>query len=445
MAAVRLLAGIAALPHTTELATSAHYPDAPRVYRLLRPLQTHIMVSGGGLGARRVSNLNENRRGLGITPGKTIGSRIRSSFHTNTGARRKREAHTSKRLAKHKAAGKTDASSKSKSKSKKQTTVDFDVTSVGPPPETVDIEMGDAEAEKQQPSRSTKRYRLPRELKRPTVKEVTVDTLEKLEPELVQAEPIPVDYVRDMVEEMGPGLLKTAISVSVDPPKDGLPTSVRVKVNTELGAASQYPPPTHMLAVHGGARPGPASANVRRAVTLVPIHSIVFALHCTNLPPFEREPADPFLVNDATELTLPVQPLRVPHPPTFAPLMTFLYTQRPEPLTKALLPALPYTSASASAETDTTTKHAGALAQTYTPQALLTHALRVHGLWQNAVALGVHADELWDAIEDAWEVLLTAIGFATGTEIDFSASESGSATASEAGAAAPITESVASP
>ncbi|KAJ7057177.1 hypothetical protein C8F01DRAFT_992458 [Mycena amicta] len=342
---------------------------------------------------------------------KSLGSRLRSSLHQPTGQRRTRTAQTSKRLTKHKAV-----------KTKAKPTFEFDVTSVGPPPEMLDVEMGDATPTEPTPARTTKRYRLPRELRRPALKEVAKETLSKIDPELGDAETMPdVQYIRDWMEEMGPGLLRTALNITVDPPKDTLPPTVTVQLNN-IDPISQYPPPTHMLAIHTTAR---TTANARRAVTLVPTHSIVLALHCANLPAFAVPGSTPSYASpgDESSIVLPVQPLRIPHPATFAPLATFLYTQRTDALLKALFPIPPPPDLGGSENADADRQFAGHLAQTYTPQALLTHALRVHGLWQNIVALGVHTDELWDSIELAWEVLLTAIGFATGTEVDLLASE----------------------
>ncbi|KAF7319324.1 hypothetical protein HMN09_00270000 [Mycena chlorophos] len=361
----------------------------------------------GGLGSRRVSNFQNYGPSTGPASkllGGSLGSRIRASHSVTSGHKRIRAAHTSKRLAKHKTAAKL--------KPKAKPTVDFNVTSVGVPPEMVDIEMGDATTSTSEsvaaatPARSTKRYRLPRELRRPPFRETPKETLMKIDPEL---ESTPVEYIKEWLEEAGPGMLKAAVGVTVDAPKDALPPTVTVQLNAD--PLSDHPPPTHMLAVHTSARTAVQAAG-RRPVTLVPAHSMMLAVHCTNLPPFAVQNTTPQYLSPDSVL-LPVQPLRIPHPQTFAPLMSFLYTQRAEPLLKSLLPNPP------DLETDAASRaFAGQLAGTYTPQALLTHALRVHGLWQNTVALGIHVDELWDTIERAWEVLLTAIGFATGAEVD---------------------------
>jgi hypothetical protein len=59
-------------------------------------------------------------------------------------------------------------------------------------------------------------------------------------------------------------------------------------------------------------------------------------------------------------------------------------------------------------------KFAQKLAQTYTAQALLMHISRVHGMWRNAVALGIADERLWCALDVAWEVLLTSLAMSIG-------------------------------
>ncbi|KAJ7026551.1 hypothetical protein C8F04DRAFT_1296585 [Mycena alexandri] len=94
-------------------------------------------------------------------------------------------------------------------------------------------------------------------------------------------------------------------------------------------------------------------------------------------------------------------------------LSPYLNIKRADHLLKTLLPCPP---------PPTLDEHrtqlpafAARLAHTYTPQALLLHVNSVHGLWQNACVLGVHLDELWDQIDLAWEVLMTAMAISAGT------------------------------
>ncbi len=50
----------------------------------------------------------------------------------------------------------------------------------------------------------------------------------------------------------------------------------------------------------------------------------------------------------------------------------------------------------------------------YTVQALIRNIITLHGLYQNACALGIYDDVLWDTMDVMWRVLLTALAVATG-------------------------------
>ncbi|KAJ7777931.1 hypothetical protein DFH07DRAFT_713316, partial [Mycena maculata] len=322
--------------------------------------------------------------------------RIRSSIQDP--ARRRRARSSSSKYATNQA--------KRKTKTSPPTTLQFDVTSVSAPP-VADVEMGDAE----QPSRTTQTYRLPRELLRPAFQEISIETLLAIDPDLGDLEELEdagVEYIREKFDDFGPGLLRTVVSVVADPPKDALPTEIFITINDH----SDYSPPTHMLAVYGRAsKDSPGSA--RRQVTLIPAHANILALHCARLPKFSCTPAPACISEDRTQWVIPVQPLCLPSPATFSFLSTFLYTKRVDHLLKALLPCPPPPKL----DDDRTLlpAFAGRLAETYTSQALLLHVNSVHGLWQNVCVLGVFVDELWDTIDLAWEVLLTAMAISAGT------------------------------
>ncbi|KAF7366432.1 Clampless1 Clp1 protein [Mycena sanguinolenta] len=305
---------------------------------------------------------------------KTVGSRLRSTIHDPTRRRRARTAHATGR-----------AKGRGKPKSSSSAMVQFQVTSVSAP-QTTDVEMQDVEA----PSLITKTYRLPKELLRPAFQEVSKETLLTVAPELRGDTP-DLEYIRDMMEELGPGLLRAVVSVVADPPKDAVPKEIAITINDQ----ADYPPPTHMLALHAPAPKG-APATSARKVTLVPAHAVVLALHCARLP----------------TLTEPARSA-CPSPASYPLLSTFLYTKRADHLLKSLLPTPPPQKL----DDDRTLlpAFAGRLASTYTAQALLLHVTTVHGLWQNACVLGVFVDELFDTIDLAWEVLLTAMAISQGT------------------------------
>jgi hypothetical protein len=210
--------------------------------------------------------------------------------------------------------------------------------------------------------------------------------------------------------------------------------------------------PTHMLAVYAHAL-APAG---RRRVTLFPVHDIVLATHCANLPPLTRpapalnsdpnpnsrsdsntdpdpdpDPTPP-APSDPISLTVPVVPLCLPSPETFPHLSAYLYTKRTDLLLTALLPcpppptllpafaSFPFLTPAPAQEQDSAPgpealqQFAAHLGTTYTPAALLRALGRVGGVWRNMCALGVYEAGLWGAVEGAWEVLVCAMGVGCG-------------------------------
>jgi hypothetical protein len=54
------------------------------------------------------------------------------------------------------------------------------------------------------------------------------------------------------------------------------------------------------------------------------------------------------------------------------------------------------------------------LAETFTVQTLVKHALMVFRVWQNVCALGVFDDNFWEMLDTLWE-LLTSIAVGSGS------------------------------
>ncbi|OCH87489.1 hypothetical protein OBBRIDRAFT_837323 [Obba rivulosa] len=271
---------------------------------------------------------------------------------------------------------------------------------------------------------STPELRLPRRLARPAFREVSHEAMAAVDPELKE---MPLSFIREGLEIRGPDMLKVLASVHATPARHVLPKELRVRVRDR-----SYHPPTHMLAVYS---PAPAP---RRAVTLFPVHDVVLAAHCASLPPLgpaaespEPEAADHAQAQAEADagieteaplnLTLPVVPLALPHPPTFSALSAFLYTKRAETLLVALLPSLPPSPSSMPGAQPRArpapAQLARAFAATYTTRALAAHALRVTGAWRNACALGVHDDALWRVLDAAWEIVLASLSLSTGRSI----------------------------
>nr|GAT55417.1 predicted protein [Mycena chlorophos] len=216
------------------------------------------------------------------------------------------------------------------------------------------------------------KLRLPLTLPRPVVEEVN---LAPSHPHLAN---VPPQYVRDNLPLSGMSASLAALSVKHIVPTTHLPGTIHLEA-TE--AVSAYPP-THILAVYDDAllRTG------RRPVSLVPVHDIVFAAHCS------RFPVLPTSASTSTSSPIPVVPLRVPSLDTFSTLHAYLYTQDPSVLRTALK-----TPCEAEAEGDLLR--------------LAAHAQKIHGLWRNACVLGlVDTDgRAFEVIEEAWGQVVGAM------------------------------------
>ncbi|KAJ7481727.1 hypothetical protein FB451DRAFT_1085388 [Mycena latifolia] len=213
---------------------------------------------------------------------------------------------------------------------------------------------------------------LPRTLPRPVLGEVEMSSLLDAYPHLAG---IPAEYIRDRLPLSTPTMCAALQAVELSPPKSSLPKELQIIMNDAVSAAC----PTHMLAIYGES---PVAFGKKRHVALYPFHDLVMGVHCANFPTLPASQPDA----TASHATLPVVPLRLPSPETFALLHSYLYTQQPATLLAALAP---------SCESD--------LLQ------LAGHATKVHGLWRNACALGVVDARLYDVIEASWAHIVAAM------------------------------------
>ncbi|GLB39933.1 hypothetical protein LshimejAT787_0704430 [Lyophyllum shimeji] len=376
------------------------------------------MVLQSNFAKRFVSNA-ENTPPPSVLPSKSLSSRLRSSLHSAT--RRRRAAHnTSSKYTVEQAARRSRTKSPANSLKFKMRAIGGGAAAFPIP----DVEMADASESSSTSTTSASRtvpVMLPKELGRPEYCEVSREALLAADPELADVEPA---YLRDLLETMGPQMLKTLSSVRAQTTPDVLPKELSIVVHDLTTAL-----PSHMLAVYGPAPKNPSPTAPKRKVTLYPVHSLYLAAHCARLPPFPPSlaPAPPVAPGaTSVQYTVPVRPLCLPSPATYPRLSSYLYTKRTGALLASLLPSPPpagLLSPSASDSTTTTTttatrEYATLLAQTYTPQALLQHALLVHGLWQNVCALGIFDDGVWEVIDAAWRTLLAGIALGTGADVE---------------------------
>ncbi|KAI0059984.1 hypothetical protein BV25DRAFT_1808084 [Artomyces pyxidatus] len=248
---------------------------------------------------------------------------------------------------------------------------------------------------------------LPRHLAHPETKEISKDVLRAVEPALAD---VPLEYIHGILHEAGPSMLQVLSSVTAAPAKDSLPKELSIVVK-DISAEM----PTHMMAVYSRL----PTQLTRRRVTLYPVHNVMLASHCANLPSLpDSHPIIP--ETPGSSITVPVVPLCIPSPQTYPHLSAYLYIKRADILLSQLLPCPPPPAVatppddSESAQKDAIMTFAGKLAATYTPHALLQYAMRVNGLWRNACALGIFDDGLWATMDLAWEIVLCALAIATG-------------------------------
>lgn len=163
-----------------------------------------------------------------------------------------------------------------------------------------------------------------------------------------------------------------------------------------------------MVAVYSSAPAGPEP----RRVMMYPIHQSVLSLYCANLPvlatstPLPTTPDAPFEV--------PVVPLALPNPESFPLLTQFLYLKDVHPLFDSFLCLSPAKGMPSDLDQPArydafVNEYATILAQNYTVQRLSSQAMKLHGLWRNACALGISDRHFQTFLDLAWEVLMKAL------------------------------------
>lgn len=275
-------------------------------------------------------------------------------------------------------------------------------------PETTSIELYCAQSPS---SRSNTQFSLPRCLARPAFRPITPETIAAVDPVLAG---IPLGYILNMLkEEIGPrweiNLLFFAICCprsSLPPcfffhsrlheatratqailPDGPLPNELLVQFDTSLE------PPTHVLAIR--------SKQNRNMVTLYPCHALIMSTGCAHLPLLPFSPAVP-PENAEPQFTLPVVYLSLPSPETFRPILNFLYMRHTSVIFEELLPI-------EDSPTEPVIEWSKRQAHKYSREELLTNAQKIWGLWANASALGIFDDQLFTALEFAWEVGINAL------------------------------------
>ncbi|PBK80877.1 hypothetical protein ARMGADRAFT_1020661 [Armillaria gallica] len=235
---------------------------------------------------------------------------------------------------------------------------------------------------------------------------ITVQLVPKLSQPVFALPEAPTLFARDnLVRDFGVRLFYTlSLLAPCAPPKD---TPIPARFPVSLPANAPGEGPSYFLGVFA-----PNSTKV----TLHPAHHDVLAVHCPRLPST--------ILASPPASEIPVHPLCLPDPQSYALLSQYMYTHRQDLLLASLLPpgSLPSNPFPTTAHLSSSPKTAEeihsqllvvaeSLAKDFTQHKLLGGLSTVHGLWKNTVALGVDDDGLWEVIHAAWGVYLTAAGW----------------------------------
>ncbi len=298
---------------------------------------------------------------------------------------------------------------------------------------------------------------IPRRLARPSFNEPSRDAIARLDPGLAG---VPLEYIRRLVDSncqqyvsdcarsvctpLTPQCrMLSALSLLTIPsalPYAHLPQSIDAPVRPTSQAPDMSSFPTHVFAIlssrMSAKTPTVASFADRHSlppsttVPLYPASALVMAVHCSLLPPLPQAPRS---AGRRAALTLPIVPLTVPSPETYALLHAYLHTMRPDTLLASLLPSLvqsfPQLSSAGSSGGPNKLHYVGQFSSEHLMRlahalagaafqrggaqnalsGLMSHVKVINGLWQNVCALGVFDAELWGVMDLAWEVVLMAM------------------------------------
>ncbi|KAK0194565.1 hypothetical protein F5146DRAFT_998930 [Armillaria mellea] len=235
---------------------------------------------------------------------------------------------------------------------------------------------------------------------------ITVQLVPKLSKHSIPLPDARTLFARDnLVREYGVRLFYTLSLIAPRPPaKDAL---IPATFPVSLPAHAPAEGPSYFLGVF---------AEKSTKVMLHPAHHEVLAVHCPGLPKaIQASPAG---------AEIPIHPLCLPDPQSYALLSQYMYTHRQDLLLASLLPpgsllSNPFPTTAHLSDSPKTADEmhapllalAESLAKDFTQHKLLGGVSTVHGLWKNTMALGVDDDGLWEVLDAAWGVYLTAAGW----------------------------------
>ncbi|KAF6758682.1 hypothetical protein DFP72DRAFT_887923 [Ephemerocybe angulata] len=210
---------------------------------------------------------------------------------------------------------------------------------------------------------------------------------------------VPPQYVRDHLEDSGPALLQGMAGIQV----------LRCSQTRLESEGTHVQAPTHVLALCSAPSPSPSSPCMAAIQSVIPVHALVLAAHCANMPSLPSTSSSISATSAVGLTTLPVVPLVLPSPSTFPILAGFLYHKNTHTLISQLLAPLPVPPTLEVSQV-LEIPALGRVLAGQGKEVVVKMCERVWGLWMNARAVGVVEEEVWDAVEVAWEVCGVAMG-----------------------------------
>ncbi|KAI0342467.1 hypothetical protein BDW22DRAFT_201116 [Trametopsis cervina] len=270
-----------------------------------------------------------------------------------------------------------------------------------PTPPASPMSVSPASGESEAPSRRVS-IQFPRRLVRPQTKTVRHESVAACSPE--ELKDVPLHYVRQALDVLGPQMMQvcSGIRAPAFSSTNGLPKELVVLAN-DLSAQM----PTHLLAVYGKSEKTAAPSAGRTSMSLFPAHNIVLSAFCANMPSLPYQPPTP-PAQAGGSIQLPVVPLGLPHPQSYAHIQRYLYTKDRVSFIMSLLPSVS-AQGILSDPASASVRYAKDVAGTFTTQKILSLLRDVHGVYRNMVALEIQEDLMWQLVNVAWEVLLTAL------------------------------------
>lgn len=166
--------------------------------------------------------------------------------------------------------------------------------------------------------------------------------------------------------------------------------------------------PSHILAVYAQTQSG--AERRKRKITFFPTCHPILVAHCSKLPILASTGAA-VEVDQSGNVMVPIVPLCIPSAETFSFIQDYIYsprTRRVHTLLSSLLPAFPSLpeTISLASRIQHFARH---FAEQCSEDELISSSRIIHAVLRNMSALRMVDEDMWSAVEFAWECIKGAI------------------------------------